>query len=207
MINEQKYYVRKGGGELAGPFTKSDALAKYAEGVRLFFNRMPSPGFFLLGAYDIYDKCTFGIMGPGLPPIFRLRDTLALLHGFVAAQGDGIKVKYLPASPPAPQDFVYGAPGEYIDCCDPSDVERVEGDSLLYTTTEKCKRGDVLWVEYELRIRSDGGGCPGFFICNPLDFDEINEKIKKITGRRLVWIDSYLVGPGAINALFSKFPK
>ncbi len=68
-------------------------------------------------------------------------------------------------------------------------------DLLFYAVTEKCERGSILYVEISSH-------CPGLFICNPLDFDEINEKI---TGRKLVLVDSYLINRRAINAIFSKW--
>jgi hypothetical protein len=54
---------------------------------------------------------------------------------------------------------------------------------LFYTTTAECRPGDVLWVEADIDH-------PEFFICHPLDFDEINEKI---IGRKLIPVDSYLI--------------
>lgn len=41
----------------------------------------------------------------------------------------------------------------------------------------------VLWVEADIDH-------PEFFICHPLDFDEINEKI---VGKNLIPVDSYLI--------------
>lgn len=64
-----------------------------------------------------------------------------------------------------------------------ADERRKESRILFYTITEKCEQGTILHVEASSH-------CPEFFICNPLDFDEINEKI---TGRKLVSVDSYLV--------------
>lgn len=53
--------------------------------------------------------------------------------------------------------------------------------NLFYTTTEKCERGHIWWIEAEAHH-------PEFFVCHPLDLDEINEKI---TERKLISVDSY----------------
>lgn len=136
-----KYFVKSDDGR-SGPFAKNDALSYLANAIRLFFMHTPSPGFHLRGAREIYDKCTFGTTGVGLPPTFLLNDRVALLHGF-ADTPKGIKVKYLPTWIPEPDNFIYNEPKGYIDTCNPTDVKPVSvsavffGNSWLYLKVHK----------------------------------------------------------------------
>jgi hypothetical protein len=140
-----KYFVKSDDSRI-GPFSKNDALSYLANAIRLFFMHTPSPGFHLRGTRDIYDKCTFGTVSIGLPPVFLLNNRMALLHGF-SDTSEGIKVKYILALIPEPDNFIYDEPKGYIDTCNPTDVKSVNvptvffGDSWLYLKVHKFNYG------------------------------------------------------------------
>lgn len=66
---------------------------------------------------------------------------------------------------------------------------KLEKPVLFYATTTQCEQGYVEWVGATIHH-------PEFFICHPIDLNEIKNKI---TGRKLVLVDSYLIAYATIK--------